>query len=192
MITQPIFILSAVNMGLFRSVFLLSLFLLVTFGAKAQDDRQFYIGQKADVVQKLVAEEVQGHYNSGGYLVKMSAHTIDYKGKPVTIVLCKENVLNGSINKGINLCINYFIAGDTVAYIATEYKNLSEREVKKVLLSAGNVTNVADYYFQKDYQYYHHLVTTKEGLIVDEYRKTVPEQLPASVREQLRMISAKW
>ncbi|QJD97704.1 hypothetical protein HH214_18405 [Mucilaginibacter robiniae] len=192
MINHPIFILSAMNMGSFRSILLLTYVLTVTCVAKAQDDHQIFIGQKADVVQKLVADEVQGHYNAGGYLVKMSAHTIDYKGKPVTIVLCKENVLNGSINKGINLCINYFIAGDIVAYIATEYKNLSESEVKNGLLSAGNLTNVAGYYFEKDYQYYHHLVNTKEGLVVDEYRKTVLEQLPASVREQLKMISGKW
>ncbi|MBD1364557.1 hypothetical protein IDJ77_12125 [Mucilaginibacter sp. ZT4R22] len=157
----------------------------------AQDGDHVFIGQHVDSVQRIVALEVQGHYNAGGYLVKMSAHTIDYKGKPVTIILCKENVLNASVNKGINLCVNYFIVKDTVFYIATEYKNLSEIEVKGILLSDRRLTNVAGYYFDSNYRFYHRVIKNGDGSVVDEYRKTVFERLPLSVREQLGILLKK-
>lgn len=39
------------------------------------------LGLPADSVETLVANEVQGHHNAGGYLIKMSAQSITYKGK---------------------------------------------------------------------------------------------------------------
>lgn len=160
--------------------------------ALAQQPTGIYIGQRVDSVQALIAQEVQTHYNAGGWLMKMNAQTIDFKGQVKEVILCKENVLMHRFNKGVNFCIHYIVSNDTLSTMVTHYSNLTFDEVKDLIVSDRTTTNMGGYYFNSDYKAYRRIYTTDNGSILVEYKKTVIGQLPVNVREQLRLIAGLW
>jgi len=154
-------------------------------------DPQIHIGQPADSVQTIAGKDVQTYYNAGGWLMKLNAQTIDYKGTLKEVIFCKENILIPYFNKGVNVCTHFVMERDTLCRIMTEYKNLSLQEVKYLMVVSRRI-NMTDYYFDPDWKSYHHVYTGADGFVVDDFRKTRKEQLPLGVLEQLHMIADKW
>lgn len=170
--------------------FCLILFLFVcSINVYAQQyyDSDIHLGQRADSVELIVGREVQGQYNSGGWLIKMNAQTIDYKGQVKEVILCKDNLLLGGFEKGTSLCIHFIVANGILSKIITQFNNLSLDEVKQ-LVRPGK-TNMTDYYFDADYRHYSHVYAAQSGVICAEYRQTIIADLPSGVKEQLKMIA---
>ncbi|RKR80589.1 hypothetical protein BDD43_0713 [Mucilaginibacter gracilis] len=160
---------------------------IISSTAFGQQIKGVYFGQRADSVQALVASEVQSHYNSGGWLMKLNARTIDFKGEIREVVLCKENVLIHNFDKGINLCVHYVMSNGVLVAISTQYANLSIAEIKN--LFSPDRRNIGGYFFDSDYRHYSRLFVANNGLATDEYRQTIWTELPLQVRQQLEIMA---
>ena len=166
------------------------LLILINTTAFGQKQSGIYIGQRADSIQTFVAQEVQSHYNAGGYLVKMSAET-RYKNRQVSeVMLCKENVLARELQKSIDFCIHYVMGNGYLSHIVTKYSNITLSEAKAMLVF--NRTNIGGYYFSSNFQYYSKVYADSTGIVIDDYRPTVITDLPLSIQEQLKMVSGKF
>jgi hypothetical protein len=144
------------------------------------------IGQKASSIKAIVEYQVSSYYNAQGYhQVKMFTDTKYADGEISDVILCYVNQYLIDFRITADFCKHYIMEYGKLAYVLTQYENVSTEKLKSLCDQSYGDYKLGDYYFSDDYEHYSQIYLAKNGYATVEWRKTEPDLLPTNLKTKI-------
>lgn len=154
--------------------------ILVAIGQKIE------IGQKSSYIKSLIEYQVSSYNNSQGYhQVNMTTNTKYENGKISDVILCYGNQYIIDFRITADFCIHYIMENDSLAYVLTQYMNISTEELKKIYDRVYSNDKSGELYISDDYEHYSKIYLASNGYATVEWRKFKPNELSSTLKAKI-------
>ena len=122
--------------------------------------------------------------NSKGNNVEWDAKY--YNGQITEVIQCFTNQYLLDFRISATFCKRYIMEHETLAYVLTQYENISTEVLKSKYETSYGDKRIGDFYFSDDYQNYSKIYLAKNGMATIEWRKTEINSLPVNIKAQIQ------
>lgn len=163
-------------------------FLILCFGQLKSQTIE--IGQDADEVKQIIKWRTQqrtGYDSFGnpkGNNVVWDANY--YNGQITDVIQCWTNQHLVNLRMSVNFCKYYIMENGELAYVLTQYENISLDKLKKGFENSNNDIKIDDYYFSQDYKTFSTIYLAKNGYATAKWEKTDTDLLPSSIKKSIQ------
>lgn len=169
-----------------KRLFLITILLLPYVISTAQT---VDIGQDAQYIKALIERSTYeknkpdsfGNYSSG----RVSWDVKYYNGIITDVIQCFKNQFYIDLRMQVDFCKHYVMKNGKLAYILTQYENVSTDKLKEVYDKLNNVHKYNDLYFEEDFKHYSKLYLDKNGLATIEWRSVDLNQIPSNIKKEI-------
>ncbi|MEK6615040.1 MAG: hypothetical protein AABZ32_02850 [Bacteroidota bacterium] len=147
----------------------------------------FEIGKSSDTyVKQIIQYKVESYYSAQGTKsVKMSWDVKYNDGEISDVIYCSENQYHLDLKMIANFCTHYMMASGKLAYVLTQYENVSTDKLKSSYDNKYGDRKIGDKYFDEDYLNYSQVYLATNGYPTVEYKKTETYELPSDIKKKI-------
>lgn len=167
--------------------FLIFSILILSFGQTKSQTIE--IGQDADNIKRLIEWSTNDHNKPdsfGNYASSRAVWDIQHQNGIITdVIQCFRNQYYLDLNMSVDYCKHYIMDNGKLAYILTQYENVSTDKLKKVYDQLYGPRTINELYFEEDFKHYSKIYLANNGYATIEWRKAELNQIPSTVRLEI-------
>jgi hypothetical protein len=147
------------------------------------------IGQDAAYIKHLIEWSTNEHNKPDSYGRYSDARAnwdvLYYDGQITNVIQCITNQVFIDLKMRVNFCKHYIMEDGRLAYILTQYENVSTNSLVSVYDELYGDKKINNLYFDDDYQHYSQIYLSKNGHATIEWRRTELSQIPSRFRHEI-------
>lgn len=168
-------------------------FLILTvliFGFGQLKSQTIEIGQDAKEVKQIIewsTRQRTGFDSYGNSLGNNVTWDVNYYNGQITeVIQCWANQFLIDFRMSANFCKYYMMEYGKLAYVLTQYEDVSLEKLKTSYDNSYGNMKIGDYYFSDDYKNYTKLYLAKNGYATAEWRETDTDLLPSNIKNSIQ------
>lgn len=164
---------------------------ILVFGFGQISSQTVKIGQDAESVKRLIEWSTNEHNKPdsfGNYSSGKVSSDVQYNNGVITdVIQCYKNQFYVDLRMSVDFCKHYIMGNGKLAYILTQYENVSKEKIIKVYDELYEDTKVNDLYYDEEFEHYSKIYLGNNGYATIEFRKAELDKMPASVKKEIEM-----
>jgi len=149
------------------------------------------IGQSAYEIKRLVEWSTKNHNKPdsyGNYSSSRANWDVSYNnGQIVEVLQCIRNQHYIDLRMNVDLCKHYIMGKEKLAYILTEYENVSKEKLIDLYDNLYKNTKVGNFYFDEDFEHFSRIFLANNGHATIEWKKADITTLPTSILNKIKL-----
>ena len=152
--------------------------------------QQIKIGQDASYVKQLIqySTQMRTGYDSYG---NSKGNNVDwdvkyYNGEISEVIQCYSQQYLIDFRTVADFCKHYIMDNGRLAYVLTQYENISVSKLKEYFDRSNIDTKAGDLYFSDNFKTYSKIYLHQNGLATVKYTTAKQSDLPKSIRSSIR------
>ena len=167
----------------------LTLTVILTFILATSFGQTIEIGQDAREIKQLIewtTRDRTGYDSYGNSKGNNVVWDVKYfNGQISEVIQCFYRQYLIDFRVSADFCKHYIMENGKLAYVLTQYENLSVSQLKEFFDQSYNDRKAGDLYFSDDYKNYSKIYLHKNGLATVEWGATNPNDLPPSIKTEI-------
>lgn len=163
--------------------------LILSFGRL--NSQTIEIGQDAEQIKRLIEWTTKDHNKPdsyGNYSSSRASWDASYNnGQIIDVIQCFENQFYLDLRMNVNLCKHYIMEQGRLAYILTQYENVSKEKIIEMYDELYKDSKVNNLYFDEEFEHYSKIYLGKTRYATIEYRKVDLNKVPVSVKKEIEI-----
>jgi hypothetical protein len=164
---------------------------ILVFGFGQINSQTVEIGQDAESVKRLIEWSTNEHNKPdsfGNYSSASVSSDVQYNnGVIMGVIQCYKNQFYVDLRMSVDFCKYYMMVNGKLAYILTQYENVSKEKIIEVYDRLYKDSKVNNLYFDEEFEYYSKIYLGKNGYATIEFRKAELDKMPANVKKEIEM-----
>jgi len=169
----------------------LAITIILVFGLVPLKSQTISIGQPAEEIKTLIEWSTTNHNQAdsyGNYSSSRASWDVSYyNGQIIEVLQCMMNQYYINLGMSVNLCKHYMMENGKLAFILTDYENVSKEKLIQAYDKLYNDTKVGDFYFEADFKHYSKIILAKNGHAAIEWKKVDIETFSSSVQDEIKL-----
>ncbi|MBA7533354.1 hypothetical protein ES705_25592 [subsurface metagenome] len=167
------------------------LLIILGFGFGQIKSQTIEIGQDANEIKQLIEWSTRqrtgfdSYGNSKGNNVTWDVNY--YDGQITEVIQCYSKQYLIDLRLSANFCKYYMMEYGKLAYVLTQYENVSLNNLQSSYENSYGNMKIDDYYFSDDYKHYSKLYLAKNGYATVEWKKTDVNKLPSNIKSEIAL-----
>lgn len=149
------------------------------------------IGQSAYEIKRLVEWSTKNHNKPdsyGNYSSSRANWDVSYNnGQIFEVLQCMKNQYYIDLGMSVDFCKHYIIKNNKLAYILTEYENISIEDLISSYDKFHKNTKVGDFYFDEDFEHFSIIFLANNRHTTVEWKKTDITTLSTSMLNKIKL-----